>query len=137
MARPVLTMDTGPVRALRAAPVVNQVTESTMPHPPRALVDAPKRTVAAPNRTAGELFGKSINLSGRRRFTSQRVVLYALLASQGREGALATASPAHVVPSSSAGGQVGFGNAKAMDGRFSIGMRTTRVHANRGMRRAC
>lgn len=94
LARPVLTLSTGPVRALRAAPVVNQVTESTMPHPPRALVDAPKRAVAAPNRTAGELFGKSINLSGRRRFTSQRVVLYALLASQGREGALATAHDA-------------------------------------------
>jgi hypothetical protein len=40
------------------------------------------------------LFGKTINLSGRRRFTSQRVVLYALLACQGREGALDTARDA-------------------------------------------
>ncbi|WP_458232161.1 type IV pili methyl-accepting chemotaxis transducer N-terminal domain-containing protein [Roseateles sp. P5_E8] len=37
-----------------------------------------------------------INLSGRRRFTSQRVVLYAVLASQGREGAPATAREALV-----------------------------------------
>jgi len=43
---------------------------------------------------AGEAFGRLINLSGRRRFTSQRVVLYAVLASQGRDGALATARDA-------------------------------------------
>lgn len=65
-----------------------------MLHTSRAPTHAPKRTAAAPHRAAGELFGRSINLSGRRRFTSQRVVLYALLASQGREGALATAHDA-------------------------------------------
>jgi hypothetical protein len=40
---------------------------------------------------SGEVFGTLINLSGRRRFTSQRVVLYAVLASMGHEGAVATA----------------------------------------------
>jgi hypothetical protein len=75
-------------------PVVNQITESTMLHTSRAPTDAPKRAPAAPKSTAGELFGKSINLSGRRRFTSQRVVLYALLALQGRDGAMVTAREA-------------------------------------------
>ncbi len=42
----------------------------------------------APSRLSGEVFGRLINLSGRRRFTSQRLVLYALLAAHGREGAL-------------------------------------------------
>jgi hypothetical protein len=37
---------------------------------------------------SGDVFSKLINLSGRRRFTSQRVVLFAVLALQGREGAL-------------------------------------------------
>jgi hypothetical protein len=65
-----------------------------MLHHTRALADAPKRAAAAPKQTAGELFGKTINLSGRRRFTSQRVVLYAVLASQGRDGALTIARDA-------------------------------------------
>jgi len=43
---------------------------------------------------SGEAFGTLINLSGRRRFTSQRVVLYALLAWQGRDGALETSKDA-------------------------------------------
>jgi len=65
-----------------------------MLHHARASFDAPKRAAAAPKQAAGELFGKLINLSGRRRFTSQRVVLYAVLALQGREGALGTAADA-------------------------------------------
>ncbi len=43
---------------------------------------------------SGEVFGALINLSGRRRFTSQRLVLYAVLAAQGQAGACTTAREA-------------------------------------------
>lgn len=43
---------------------------------------------------SGEVFGMLINLSGRRRFTSQRLVLYAVLASQGHDNAAAIAREA-------------------------------------------
>lgn len=43
---------------------------------------------------SGEVFGMLINLSGRRRFTSQRLVLYAVLAAQGHPHAVATAREA-------------------------------------------
>lgn len=49
---------------------------------------APASSATAP-RPSGQLYGTLINLSGRRRFTSQRVVLYAVLAQQGHDGAMA------------------------------------------------
>lgn len=52
-----------------------------------------KNSKNVPN-ISGEVFGTLINLSGRRRFTSQRVVLFAVLASQGRDGALQVADDA-------------------------------------------
>jgi hypothetical protein len=43
---------------------------------------------------SGEVFGMLINLSGRRRFTSQRLVLYAVLAAQGQPHLAVTAREA-------------------------------------------
>lgn len=52
------------------------------------------RSAFAPSSLSGETFGVLINLSGRRRFTSQRLVLYAVLASLGHEAAVDTACEA-------------------------------------------
>lgn len=60
-----------------------------------SIIHATERDVAVSAEDAsvvplsGEVFGMLINLSGRRRFTSQRLVLYAVLASQGHENAAA------------------------------------------------
>jgi hypothetical protein len=47
--------------------------------------------LAQSRKLTGETFSVLINLSGRRRFTSQRVVLYSVLASHGHEHAVRTA----------------------------------------------
>ncbi|WP_194725592.1 methyl-accepting chemotaxis protein [Noviherbaspirillum malthae] len=49
---------------------------------------------SAKTKLSGELFASMINLSGRRRFTSQRLVLYAVLASLGHERAVETSRDA-------------------------------------------
>ncbi len=65
------------------------MSEQLTVHSAATAIAAPAAAEQSP--LSGDVFGALINLSGRRRFTSQRVVLYAVLASLGREGAAATA----------------------------------------------
>lgn len=62
------------------------VTDRSTPATPAAPVSAPA--------LSGEAFATMINLSGRRRFTSQRVVLYAVLAAGNHPQAAAIAAEA-------------------------------------------
>jgi hypothetical protein len=64
--------------------------EETMSHTLAGGRLAPK----PPPKLSGEVFATLINLSGRRRFTSQRVVLYAVLAAGKDPSALTTANEA-------------------------------------------
>ncbi|WDZ97161.1 methyl-accepting chemotaxis protein [Herbaspirillum sp. WKF16] len=85
--------------------VAVQETRQLHPHP-AAVNDARAASSATADTTvdqtgeqdivplSGEVFGALINLSGRRRFTSQRLVLYAVLGSQGHPGATAVAREA-------------------------------------------
>lgn len=60
-----------------------------------SLVKAPAPAPSSANvKLSGELFASMINLSGRRRFTSQRLVLYAVLASLGHDNAVETSRDA-------------------------------------------
>ena len=56
-----------------------------------AVISHQPAAARAPVKLSGDVFGALINLSGRRRFISQRVVLFAVLASLDRAGALLTA----------------------------------------------
>jgi len=63
--------------------------------PPRDAIQAPAHAaVRTPAKLSGETFAMLINLSGRRRFTSQRLVLYAVLAAQCAQPAVAIARDA-------------------------------------------
>jgi hypothetical protein len=56
-----------------------------------------REAILATAEVSGEVYSRLINLSGRRRFTSQRVVLFAVLAAEGRDGALETSREALAV----------------------------------------
>jgi hypothetical protein len=64
------------------------------PEAAKAEKSVPAVPAATAPKLSGEVFGALINLSGRRRFTSQRLVLYAVLASLGHDNAVTVARDA-------------------------------------------
>ena len=87
------------VATMPAMPMIVQQVQADMPGamsvvPGGSEGDDVSEQDAAVAPLSGEVFGMLINLSGRRRFTSQRLVLYAVLASQGHANAVATARDA-------------------------------------------
>lgn len=63
-----------------------------MMHLSSVVKDNPRKGLS--QKIDGNTFGKLINLSGRRRFTSQRLILFAVLAAEGHDGALNTSREA-------------------------------------------
>jgi hypothetical protein len=82
---------------------------------------------------SGDTFAKMINLSGRRRFTSQRVVLYTVLAAQGVPDALRTAREALVLFREAHGQLVQ--ESKDMPGLFSPALHEAYMGTARGHQR--
>lgn len=80
------------MRAVPAAPTEFHAMKGN----PEMFQPAPmqKHGKTASSQLSGEVFGTLINLSGRRRFTSQRLVLYAVLASLKHESAIEIAREA-------------------------------------------
>lgn len=92
-----------------------------------STLDRPRDDGFAGVKLSGDVFGALINLSGRRRFTSQRVVLYAVLASMGHDGAAATAREtlaqfrdAHLTLVEGKGGLPGVFCAQLRDAYFGV-----------------
>jgi hypothetical protein len=113
--------------AAAATPATASDVRATSPvtSPSTSLNLSPGAPTTSPVSLSGDVFGALINLSGRRRFTSQRVVLYAVLASMGHEGAAQTARDtlalfrdAHITLVEGRGALPGIANAQLRDAYF-------------------